>query len=111
MKRRIKPGITGAMRAFHPLYRTMESNERREVNSMFASLRHFSEDDIAKERFRIISFYKQFGEKATIAAFGLNRKTIWVWQRRLQKHQFHLGSLTPSSTKPHNRRTMTTTHT
>jgi len=67
---------------------------------MVSSLRKFSSNEVASERLKIINYYKVYGEKTTKAAFGIGRKTIFVWKRRLDQSQGKLSSLIPFSTKP-----------
>lgn len=74
---------------------------------MISSLRKFSGSEAAQERLRIIGFYIDYGEKATKKAFGIDRKTVWVWKKRLERGNHHLSSLTPSSTRPRKFRKMT----
>lgn len=73
---------------------------------MIVSLRKFSDDEIAKERMKILSFYDRYGEMATKEAFGTNRKTVCVWRKRLRSGNNHLGVLVPTSTRPKTPRTM-----
>lgn len=68
---------------------------------MLASLRKFNLSEVAQERMKIISFYQQFGEKATKEAFGADRKVISRWQKRLKVSGGHLSSLSPISTRPY----------
>lgn len=75
---------------------------------MLYSLKKFDLDEVARERLRIITFYKEYGEKATVKAFGADRKTIYIWRRRLKQGGFHLVSLVPSSTQPKRLRRMVT---
>ena len=75
---------------------------------MLYSLRKFSKDEIARERFKIIQFYDRFGEEATKEAFGADRKVIHVWKKRLKDKDNKLIALIPSSTKPKRVRTMKT---
>ncbi len=74
---------------------------------MLLSLKRFSKDEVAQERLKILRFYQEFGEKATLKAFGVNRKTIWVWRKRLSLTG-HLSTLVPYSTRPKTVRRMTT---
>lgn len=78
----------------------------KEVRNMAPHLRRFESSDIAKERLRIIKYYKVYGEKACKDAFGINRKTIWVWRKRMRSKGNHTSALIPSSTRPINTRTM-----
>jgi hypothetical protein len=71
---------------------------------MLPSLRKFNQSEIAKQRLKIIDFYYSYGEKATIDAFGADRKVINRWQKRYQLSGYRLKSLVPKSTKPVNLR-------
>lgn len=73
---------------------------------MLHSLRRFSRDEIAQERFKIIQFYERFGEQATKEAFGADRKVIHVWKKKLMRSEGRLEALIPVSTKPYKVRTM-----
>ena len=77
---------------------------------MLYSLRRFEDNDVAKERLKIIGFYEEFGEKATKQAFGADRKLIHVWKRKLKHGDNQLQSLVPESTRPIRTRTMKTEH-
>jgi len=56
----------------------------KEVIKMLPGLKRFSRNEVACERLRILEFYQEYGEKATLKAFGVNRKTIWVWRKRFK---------------------------
>ena len=75
---------------------------------MLKSMRRFSKDDVAQERLKIIEFYKEYGERATIKAFGIKRNTVFVWKKRLKESRNSLASLIPISTTPKTQRRMTT---
>lgn len=75
---------------------------------MLKSLRRFSKDEAAQERLKILEFYGEHGEKTTKEAFGVNRKTIFVWKERLRDGRNSLASLIPTSTVPKTQRRMTT---
>lgn len=75
---------------------------------MVSSLRRFSQDEVAEERLKIINFYVKYGEKETKEAFGIGRKTIFVWKKKLSLSQGKLTSLIPTSTKPIKARGMET---
>lgn len=75
---------------------------------MLKSLKRFSESEVAQERLRIISFYDKRGEAATKEAFGVDRKLIYIWRKKLKERKGHLSSLIPSSTAPKKRRQMET---
>jgi len=71
----------------------------KEVISLINHLRHFDKSEIAKERQRIITFYEHNGEKATKEAFNVDRKIIYVWNRRV-KIRKGIQGLVPDSQAP-----------
>ena len=73
---------------------------------MLSSLRKFSQSEIAQQRMKIIKVYEQYGGKATIEAFGADRKVISRWRLRMKKNAGRLESLVPYSTKPKHFRTV-----
>ncbi len=73
---------------------------------MLSSLRKFSANEIAQQRMKIIKLYEQYGEKATIEAFGADRKVISRWRLRMKKNAGRLESLVPTSTRPQHFRTV-----
>ena len=75
---------------------------------MVSGLKRFSLNEVAVKRLKIIKFYNSHGERTTKEAFGVNRKTIYVWKRRLNLSNGKLAGLIPSSTRPHLTRRMTT---
>lgn len=90
----------------YPIFSRIRGLE--EVKRMLKSMRRFSKDEVARERLKIIEFYKEHGEKTTRQAFGVGRDTIWIWKKRLKESRNFLASLIPSSTVPKTQRTMTT---
>ena len=68
---------------------------------MLDSLRHFSDSEVAQQRLKIMNFYDQFGEQATLKAFGADRKVVSRWKQRLIEGGGQLQSLVPESTRPH----------
>jgi transposase-like protein len=90
----------------YPIFSRIRGLE--EVKKVIASLRRFSKDDVAKERLKILEFYDEYGERATVKAFGVKRNTIWVWKKRLKESRNYLASLIPTSTTPKTQRRMTT---
>lgn len=72
---------------------------------MIERLRRFEESEIAKEREKIIKFYIEFGEKATKKAFGVDRKLISKWRKRVKEREGKLCALEPISTRPNKFRT------
>lgn len=78
------------------------------VINMVYSLKRFTQDEVANERLKIINFYVKYGEKETKEAFGVGRKTIHVWKKKLSLSQGKLSSLIPTSTKPIRSRGMQT---
>lgn len=78
----------------------------KEVSEMVDHVRRFDASSVAQEKLKILLFYKQYGEKACKDAFGVDRKTIYVWRKRYEASQKKLVSLIPHSTAPNTRRTM-----
>lgn len=56
--------------------------------------------EVAAQRIKIIKFYERYGEKATIEAFGADRKVINRWRKRLRDMGGRLIALVPLSTRP-----------
>jgi len=68
---------------------------------MHYSLARFERSEVAKQRLRIIEFYKRYGERATKEAFGVDRRLVSRWRRRLADAGGDLSALVPLSTRPH----------
>jgi hypothetical protein len=64
------------------------------------NFRRFDGSAVAAQRMKIISFYERYGERATIQAFGANRKVINRWKKRLRDMGGNLIALVPLSTRP-----------
>jgi len=64
------------------------------------NLRKFGGNKVAAQRMKVIRFYERHGEKATIEAFGTDRKVINRWRKRLEKMEGKLIALVPLSTRP-----------
>ena len=74
--------------------------------SMLSSLKRYQSSEVAQKRMQIINFYDEFHEKATIQAFGCDRKVISRWKRRLKANGGKLASLVPYSTRPNKTRSV-----
>lgn len=61
----------------------------------------------AKERVRILAFWERHGTAATREAFTVSRRTLYRWQRMLQRDSGRLEALNPQKTAPKNRRRRT----
>ena len=72
---------------------------------MLLSLRNFDDNEVAKQRMKIINFYDEYGEKATVEAFVANRKVISRWRKKLKEGGGRLEVLIPESTRPRKVRT------
>jgi putative transposase len=94
----LKYGKTGVPSHAYPIMSRIKG--LKGVIPVISSLRKFDTSDVAKERMKILSFYDRYGERATTEAFGVSRKTIWVWKKRLDRGHDHLVVLTPTSTRP-----------
>lgn len=64
------------------------------------NFRRFDGSMVAAQRIKIISFYELYGERATIQAFGTDRKVINRWKKRLRDMGGNLIALVPLSTRP-----------
>lgn len=100
----VKFGKTGVPSHAYPILSRIRG--LKGVMPVIASLRMFDIEEVAKERMKILAFYERYGEQATREAFGVSRKTIWVWRKRLKRGNNHLVVLTPTSTRPKTPRTM-----
>ncbi|MBW6440478.1 helix-turn-helix domain-containing protein, partial [Patescibacteria group bacterium] len=58
----------------------------------------------AKQRLKIINFWKKYGLRATTDAYGAKRSTLYNWQKIYQESGNKLESLNPKSQAPINRR-------
>ena len=67
---------------------------------MLPSLQKFDASDLAQEKLKIIQFYDAYGEAATKAAFGADRKVISRWKQRFRASGGKLCALIPRSTRP-----------
>ena len=68
--------------------------------NVISGLKRFDSSEVATQRLKIIRFYDTHGEKITLDAFGVGRKTIYVWKKRLSVSKRKLTALIQSSTKP-----------
>jgi len=62
------------------------------------------QEEIIKQRLKIIEFFKNYGAPATTTAFGVSRSTVYAWQRNLREANGRLSSLAPGSRVPHTKR-------
>ena len=58
----------------------------------------------AKERARILTFWKKYGLQATEEAYGVKRRTLFNWQKKLKGGGGRLESLNNDSRAPQKRR-------
>jgi transposase len=75
-----------------------------EVMKLIPSLRKFDSSEVAQKRMAILKFYDTYSEAATKQAFGVDRKVISRWRKRLTESGGRLSSLVPKSTRPHQTR-------
>jgi len=78
----------------------------KEVSQMLPSLRKFNQSEVARERQRILNYYDHYGGAATLDAFGVDRKLIYVWRQRLRLNGRKPSALVPESTIPKTKRQM-----
>ena len=60
--------------------------------------------EAAKQRTRILAFWKKHGDEATEEAFGTKRRTLFNWQKNLKVGGGKLESLNPGSKVPKQKR-------
>jgi len=77
----LKFGATGVPAKAYPLFGRIKG--LKEVRKMLLSLRRFSKNEVAQERLKILEFYQEYGEKATMKAFGVNRKLFGFGEKDL----------------------------
>jgi len=58
----------------------------------------------AKERVRILVFWKKHGTEATTEAFKVKRRTLFLWQKSLKEGQGKLEALNPKTKAPKTKR-------
>jgi len=71
-----------------------------------SDIAHLKEEDqqVIKERLKIIEFFDEFGLKATQKAFSKGRSTIFLWKKKLKQKQGRLSTLRPESKSPKTKR-------
>ena len=58
----------------------------------------------AKQRLKILKFWKKYGLKATKEAYSVSRSTLYEWWKTYQENNHRLSSLNPGSQAPKNTR-------
>jgi len=58
----------------------------------------------AKQRCRILAFWEKHGTEAVFEAFGVKRRTLFIWQKKLKEGHGKLESLNPGSKIPKHKR-------
>jgi len=76
------------------------------MKKIVAPITAFDSSQVARYRLRVVIYYRQFGIKATLAAFPVGRSSIFSWQKKLFANKGSLISLIPQSTKPKRARRM-----
>jgi hypothetical protein len=76
------------------------------MKTLASSLR-FAESDPAQFRLHVLKHGTTYGVTAAITAFGISRRTYFLWQKTLRESNGRLVSLVPKSTRPQHLRTMT----
>lgn len=94
------------MQIEHLWYQTrLHSNKAmQQINRLF----RFEKDKEAGFRLKVIEYHREFGTKATVAAYELSRATIYRWRKRLSQQQGKLIALIPLSRSPKHKRIMLT---
>ena len=58
----------------------------------------------AKQRLKILRFWKKYGLQAATDAYGAKRSTLYGWNKAYQESNQKIESLNPKSQAPHNKR-------
>ena len=56
--------------------------------------------ETAKHRLKVLTFKKQYGLKAALAAFGISRRTLYSWQAALKHSEGRIEALNKRSYRP-----------
>ncbi len=60
----------------------------------------FAKGEIAKQRLEIIKFYERYGERTTIEVFGVDRRVINRWRKKLKENDGKVVALAPLPKRP-----------
>lgn len=71
-----------------------------------ASSLKYADEDPRQFRLHVLQYGKKYGVNAVVEAFGVSRRTYFVWQKTLRDNQGKLVSLVPKSTRPKRTRQM-----
>lgn len=85
------------MRIGHVLRNTKGFAKAAKSALKWRSMRNKAE---VERRVKILTFWKEHGQKATNDAFGVSRATLFRWQQILDHSQGNISSLDPLSTAP-----------
>lgn len=80
----------------------------RDNMKFIQSLVRYNQSEVGQVRKEILTFSDKHGVKATIDAYGISRRTLFRWRKKLKTSYGKLDSLIPESTKPHTLRIMLT---
>jgi transposase len=86
------------------MYKYNRSLKRHRVintpQALISGLMRFDKGEIATQRMKIIKFYERYGERATVEVFGVGRKVINRWRKRLKENNGRVVALAPLSKRP-----------
>lgn len=75
----------------------------RQVSEYAIRMFHMIKDE-AKKRAKILMFWKRYGLQATMEAFGVSRRSLFRWRKRLRMDHGRLTALNPKDRTPKYRR-------
>lgn len=75
---------------------------------IFQSLYRVSQSKVAEMRGQVLSFHSSYGTRATLDAYGVSRRTLFRWKKRVKDQGGRIEALIPDSTCPHTKRKMST---
>lgn len=78
----------------------------RRIMKEILLLLEFNKSQQAKFRLKVIEFQSKYGTKAAVDAFGVSRRSIYRWKRKLKISKGKIDSLIPHSKAPKRKRKM-----
>lgn len=68
------------------------------------ALRMEQKNETSQHRLKLLKFWSKHGLEATQEAFGVSRRTLYRWQKRLHEQEGHETALIPRTRAPVSRR-------
>jgi len=88
--------------------RSYDWQYNRDLMMKIRSLSDYQQSDVAQIRNTVLTFADKYGIPATIDAYGVSRRTVFRWRKKLRESGGKRDSLIPESRKPTTPRRMQT---